>query len=133
MKETDYKSLITIIWLVYSGKYKFIFCNCKVPYCLLKEKEVYFSKDCFKNPTARDVFDLLHEIGHLETNVKGMKRCEEEYYATQWAIKEMKEYNFDISKQDKTIFQNYIWKWRNTGIKLKAKNIPAKKELTLLW
>lgn len=129
----NYQTLLTLIWIQYNAKYKFIICDCEIPHCFLKEKEIYFPQNCFKNPCSRDVFDLLHEIGHLETNKKGMKRCEEEYYATKWAIKEMKKYNFNISLADKRIFQDYIWKWRETGIKLKGKNMPTKKELTLSW
>ena len=76
---------------------------------------------------------MLHEVGHLKTNKKGMKRCEEEFYATQWAIKEMKKYKFELDQKDKQIFQNYIWQWRERGIKLKGKNMPSKEQLTLVW
>ena len=62
-----------------------------------------------------------------------MKRCEEEFYATQWAISEMKKYNYEISDKRKDEFQKYIWKWRDTSIKLKAKTVPSREELTLKW
>ena len=132
MKHVNCNLLMAQIWLKYCSVYKFCFEDCS-PHCYLKEKEIYFPIKRFQNPDKRDVFDMLHEIGHLETNSKGMKRCEEEYYATKWAIQEMKKYGFDLGQKDKQIFQNYIWKWRETGLKLKAKNMPSKEELILVW
>lgn len=132
MKKIDYNLLMAQVWLKYSMKYHFYFENCH-PHCFVKEKEIHFPLEKFKNPNKRDIFDMLHEIGHLETNVKGMKRCEEEYYATKWAIEQMKLYKFTLSKTDQLIFQNYIWKWRETGLKLKGKNMPSKEQLTLTW
>lgn len=131
--KNDYKTLMTYVWVEYCNEYKIVFCNCDVPHCFLKEKEIYFPINNFANPGSKDVFDMLHEVGHLKTNKKGMKRCEEEYHATQWAIKEMKKYDFDLSDRHKKLFQDYIWKWRDTGIKLKGKNMPSKKQLTLTW
>lgn len=132
-KNINYKVLLTQIWIQYSQNYNFILDNCTTAYCYLPEKEIHFPLNEFKNPNSRSLFDFLHEIGHLETNKKGMKRCEEEFYATQWAIKQMKKYNFDINSRDKEIFQDYIWNWIETGIKLKGKNMPTKKQLTLQW
>ena len=132
-RETDFKTMITEIWLEYCKEYSFNFEDCNVPHCHLKEKEIHFPIKRFVTPKERDVFDMLHEIGHLKTNKKGMKRCEEEYYATEWAIKEMKKYKFDLNQRDKRIFQNYIWQWRETGLKLKGKNMPSEKQLTLKW
>lgn len=133
-KQTNnYCTLITQLWLKYHQEYTFIFDNCECAYCYLQDKEIHFPLSDFKNPDSRAVFDLLHEIGHLKTNKKGMKRCEEEYYATQWAIKEMKKYHLELHPVDKDIFQHYIWKWRETGMKLKGKNMPSKQQLTLVW
>lgn len=132
-KEINCKVLVTQIWVKYCQEYKFIFDNCDTAHCYLKEKEIHFPISDFKNPGKRQVFDLLHEIGHLKTNKKGMKRCEEEFYATQWAIKEMKKYDLELDLRNKSIFQNYIWKWRETSVKLKGKNIPNKEQLTLKW
>ena len=132
-KNINYRILLTSVWIKYNNEYNFIFDNCTTAHCYLPEKEIHFPLSEFRNPDSRSLFDLLHEIGHLKTNTKGMKRCEEEFYATQWAIKQMKEYCFDLSPDDKEIFQNYIWQWRETGIKLKGKNIPSKEQLTLKW
>jgi Zn-dependent peptidase ImmA (M78 family) len=127
------KLILITIWLKYNKEYTFFFDNCNVAHCYLVEKEIHFPMDRFNKPNSRDVFDMLHEIGHLKTNKKGMKRCEEEFYATQWAIKEMKKYKLKLSDVDKKIFQDYIWNWRNTSIKLKGKNVPSKEHLTLTW
>ena len=47
--------------------------------------------------------------------------------------KQMKKYDLNLSEKDKELFQNYIWKWRNIGIKHKAKCMPAKQQLVLKW
>ena len=129
----DYKVLLTEIWFYYNSEYKLVLEHCDVPHCHLDEKEIHYPLKRFCDPDNRDVFDMLHEVGHLKTNKKGMKRCEEEFYATEWAIKEMKKYKFELSQKDKQIFQNYIWQWRERGIKLKGKNMPSKEQLTLVW
>ena len=43
-------------------------------------------------------FDLFHEIGHIENNAGWMRRAEQEYFATAWAIGKCKEY--DVGIQD---------------------------------
>lgn len=53
-------------------------------------------------------FTLLHEIGHIETTKSRMRRCEEEYYATQWAIDRAKEYGLTIPDKIIDRYQRYI-------------------------
>ena len=53
-------------------------------------------------------FDLFHEIGHIETTKSNMRRCEAEYYATDWAIKRCKEYGIKIKSQTLDEYQAYI-------------------------
>lgn len=101
------------------------------PYCLYEIGNIYFTYEKYKNPTERDLFDLLHEIGHIKTNKTGMKRCMEEYLATQWALDHAKKYKVKVTKGLINIFQKYIWDWRETGIKHKGKNMPTKEQLTL--
>lgn len=60
-----------------------------------------------KNSIA-STFDLLHEIGHIETTKSNMRRCEEEYYATQWAIDKCKEYGLTIPDNIIKLYQDYI-------------------------
>lgn len=105
----------------------------EVPFCIYGIKNIYFKYEIYKNPTENDLFDLLHEIGHIMTNNTKMKRCEEEFYATQWALDNSKKYGVKVSRDRLSEFQNYIWKWRETGIKLKAKNIPTKQQLKLIY
>lgn len=102
-------------------------------HCYVPEKIVYINGSNFLYPTNESIFDFLHEIGHIMTNTKKMKRCEEEFYATQWAIKEIKKYGLEISTKRKSEFQNYVWAWRETGMKLKGKNMPSKENLILKW
>lgn len=129
----DYVQIYLNIMESYNDKYYFCLYPTKVPFCRLKEKTIYIPSSDFLNPDVRIIFDLLHEIGHLETNTKGMKRFEEEYYATEWAIAESKKIGINLSDKDKNSFQNYIWKWMDTARKLKAKNIPDNSCFILKW
>lgn len=53
-------------------------------------------------------FTLLHEIGHIENNVRRMRRCEQEYFATVWAIEKCKEYGLKIPQKVINDYQKYI-------------------------
>lgn len=101
-------------------------------YSYLLRREIVVPEECFKNPDSWDIFALLHEIGHIQTNTKNMKRCEEEYYATQWAIKEAKRIGFEYPNNILDCYQKYILNWRERGINRGAKSIPSIKELTLI-
>lgn len=76
-------------------------------------------------------FDLFHEIGHIETTRAGMRRCESEYEATQFAIDLCNELGLEIP--DKTIkeYQDYIYMERARGIRRHAENMPTEEELRL--
>ena len=67
-------------------------------------------KICKWKPTnsIQATFDLLHEIGHIETTKSGMRRAEEEYYATVWAMDRCKEYGLDIPDKTINLYQRYI-------------------------
>lgn len=117
----------------YKNEIDFRFTNEPVSYCYVPEKIIYMYFKGFLNPDVSFIFDILHEVGHIKTNTKGMKRCEEEYYATEWAIKEIKKIGLKLPNKRKQEFQDYIWKWREIGIKLKAKKIPSKEQLILIW
>ena len=80
----------------------------------------------YDNPDAEGCFTLLHELGHIRNNKPEMKRCEEEYYATIWAIQAMKRYGFKISNEVKEIYQKYIYS-------LRRKNGLSRQQLTLVW
>jgi hypothetical protein len=80
-------------------------------------------------------FTLFHEIGHIENNSSTMRRCEEEYYATVWAIAKMKQYGIadKIPKKTKSAYQAYILDERLRGIRRGGANYPTVSRLTLEW
>ena len=101
-------------------------------YCsYIEEKEVVIEPHMFLNPDEWGIFATLHEIGHIMTNTTKMKRCTQEYLATQWAIDEAKRIGFNVPKDYIETYQDYIWNWRDRAIKLKAKVVPTVEELTL--
>lgn len=58
--------------------------------------------------SVQATFDLLHEVGHIETTKSGMRRAEEEYYATKWALDRAKEYGLEIPDKVRADYQAYI-------------------------
>lgn len=70
-------------------------------------KERRICKWCQKN-SVQSTFDLLHEIGHVETTKSSMRRCEAEFYATQWAIDRAKEYDIAVPESVIKVYQDYI-------------------------
>lgn len=58
--------------------------------------------------SIQSTFTLLHEIGHVETTKSTMRRAEEEYYATEWAIARCKEYGLQIPETVIERYQRYI-------------------------
>lgn len=79
--------------------------------CYLNTKLVLLSNRIKENPNDDNIFEMLHEIGHIMNNDINMKICEGEYYATVWAIKESKKYKLNISNECKKMYQNYINKY----------------------
>ena len=53
-------------------------------------------------------FTLLHEVGHIMTTKSTMRRAEEEYYATVWAINRCQEYGLVIPEHTLHVYQRYI-------------------------
>lgn len=88
----------------------------------------------FKN-SIRATFDLFHEIGHQETTTNKMRRCESEYFATVWAINKMKEYGLVDKIDDKTkkLYQDYILRERNRGLRRGGKGYAPEEEFILEW
>ena len=80
-------------------------------------------------------FTLFHEIGHIENNNSKMRRCEEEYYATVWAIDRLKEYGIldKLPAKQKELYQDYIHRELDRGIRRGGKGYPTKEQLTLSW
>lgn len=67
-------------------------------------------------------FTLLHEVGHVETTKSGMRRCEEEYYATVWAIQKCKEYGLEVPDSIIKTYQDYIDMEMDRGIRRGGNN-----------
>ena len=88
---------------------------------------IYQSKSDYENLTPETLFDLLHEIGHLENNTDEMTRQEEEFFATQWALERMKLYDFQLPKQRQKEFDDYI-----NGYSSRRNKILTKKNATNL-
>jgi len=76
-------------------------------------------------------FALFHEIGHVETFRGIMRRCESEFYATQWAIDLCREYNIEVPEGIVKKYQNYIWRELDRGLRRHGKNLPSKESMTL--
>lgn len=58
--------------------------------------------------SVQSTFELFHEIGHIETTKSGMRRAEEEYYATVWALERCKEYGIVVPAKTIRLYQDYI-------------------------
>lgn len=58
--------------------------------------------------SVKSTFTLLHEVGHIENNKGKMRRVEQEYHATVWAIERCKEYGVVIPDTIKKLYQDYI-------------------------
>lgn len=76
-------------------------------------------------------FELLHEIGHCENNNSKMRRCEQEYYATQWALERCKEYGIEVPQSILDRYQRYIDMELARGIRHNGSNLPSRDELIL--
>lgn len=64
-------------------------------------------KWCQRN-SFQSTFTLLHEIGHIENNDGQMRRAEQEYYATIWAIRECNKYGLKVDNKTLKEYQDYI-------------------------
>ena len=81
-------------------------------------------KWCFKN-SIENTFTLFHEVGHIETTKSGMRRCEEEYHATMWAIEKFKEFGLEVPQKIIDCYQDYINLEHDRGIKRGGKLPPV--------
>ena len=58
--------------------------------------------------SIQSTFNLLHEIGHIETTKSFMRRAEAEYFATKWALYKCKELGIKVPEKIIDTYQNYI-------------------------
>lgn len=80
--------------------------------------------------SALATFELFHEIGHIENNHGPMRRAEEEYHATVWAIERCKEYGINVPEKTRKDYQNYIDREVARG---KRRGGAGYGNLTLVW
>ena len=85
--------------------------------------------------SVRSLFTLLHEVGHIENNNSKMRRCEEEYHATVWAIDRMRDYGLadKIPDSIKERYQKYIYMELDRGKRRGGAGYPTRDQLTLKW
>lgn len=76
-------------------------------------------------------FTLLHEVGHIMTTKAWMRRCEEEFYATVFALEECKKYGIDVPDKLVEEYQDYIWMELDRGIRRGGKQLPSRSDLIL--
>lgn len=67
--------------------------------------------------SIESTFTLFHEVGHIMNNKSNMRRCEEEYYATVWAIDELKKYGIQVPANNIYKYQRYIDRELDRGIR----------------
>lgn len=113
-----------------SGKYRFTHnCFCgdnSITHCHIDLGVVFQRKEDFENVTPENLFDLLHEIGHLETNTDEMTRQEKESFATKWALERMKLYDFKLPKARQKEFEEYIEGFSSRRNKILTKGSAAR-------
>ena len=74
--------------------------------------------------SIQSTFTLLHEIGHIETTKSSMRRCEEEYYATVWAIAMCQKYKLTVPENIIKKYQRYINMEYDRGVRRGGKLPP---------
>lgn len=76
-------------------------------------------------------FELLHEIGHCENNDGTMRRCEQEFYATQWALDICREYGIDVPEAIIDRYQRYVYRELDRGLRRGGSSYPSREFMTL--
>lgn len=87
-------------------------------------------KWCQKNSVVA-TFDLLHEVGHIECYENWMRRCEDEYFATRWAIERCHEYGIEVPAKIRKVYQDYINMELDRGKRRGGQGYPS--SLKLKW
>lgn len=80
-------------------------CGWRRTHAHIKERKICKWKQA---NSLRSTFNLLHEIGHIETTTSSMRRCESEYFATVWAIVRCREYGISVPPYIIERYQAYI-------------------------
>lgn len=100
--------------------------------CYSELRLIFINEEDFNDPDICSLFTLYHELGHIYNNESWMASCEEEYYATVYAINKFKSIGLTLPDSRKRDYQTYINNhWRenkNDGLK-----VPYKKDLQFVW
>ena len=83
-----------------------------------------------RRSSAQATFELMHEIGHIETSKRSMRRCESEYYATLWAMQCADEYGMTVPEKTLRDYQRYILIERERGVR-RGGRLPSAQSLML--
>jgi hypothetical protein len=75
------------------------------------------------------LFDLLHEIGHLETMTKSMGRTISEIKATEWAVDRLRSLGITVKRRYVHDYKKYI---TMTHDRAKRRGLKAKISSTLI-
>ena len=67
--------------------------------------------------SMKSTFTLLHEVGHIENNDATMRRAEEEFHATIWALERAREYGMEVPEEEVERYQRYINMERDRGLR----------------
>ena len=67
--------------------------------------------------SVQSTFTLLHEVGHIVNNNSRMRRAEEEYYATVWALETAKNYGIKVPASVISKYQRYINSEKARGVR----------------
>ena len=85
-----------------------------------------------QSSSIKSTFTLLHEIGHCENNNSKMRRCEQEFYATQWALDKCKELNIVVPDEIVARYQKYVYRELDRGLRRHGVDYPTREEMTLV-
>jgi len=61
-----------------------------------------------------------------------MRRCESEFYATQWALDKCKELKLNVPDNIIEDYQDYIFRELERGLRRGGANYPTREEMTLV-
>ena len=85
-----------------------------------------------QSSSIQSTFTLFHEIGHCVNNNSKMRRCEEEFYATQWALDKCRELGIDVPNKIIEKYQSYIYRGLDRGIARGGFGYPTREEMKLI-
>lgn len=106
-------SLVDMIIARYKHKYKFLSTKETTAFCCIESKEIYIPEMYREYPSLVYVFDVLHEVGHLETNTLDMETYQMEYLATVWALNAASKARIYVEPMTIANYQRYICDWRD--------------------